>query len=137
MTIRAIEKWDIDQSLIVRARVKIFDPEYGEPGWCWNSAVAATMLIGRTATYVEGWIHNVRPGAPFPRFPHAWTVLPDGTIIDTTSGAEDAASAAVGAYWIGYEPTLLVPYLELIPHIDAEITPPITPEFSNWQPPGN
>lgn len=134
--IHAIERWDLERSLTIGETVRAIDPDLAQPGWCWNSAVAVTLLLRREgAVYVEGWMHNLHPRAPHPRFPHAWTVLEDGSVIDTTSGATAVEDGVLRmAVYVFYEPVHEWPardLFELIATEEPEL--PLTPEYDNWE----
>jgi hypothetical protein len=136
----AYEHWDVEWSLKLAARIRAFDRDLAKPGWCWNSAITLTLLLGPSEAevmYVEGWLHNESPFAPYPKYPHAWTVLGDGTILDTTSGAVagQAESAKALSRFIYYEPVNEWDWEHLFGVLEEDDpTPPLTPEFVGWTP---
>ena len=139
--VHAFEKWDIQRSFALAKDIRAVDPDLCQPGWCWNSAIAATLFLNgygeEGAVYVEGWLHNRHELSPYKRYPHGWTVLGDGTIIDTCSGGEPGPAALAASLLVFYEQTQewTVEDLEAL-IVESDPTPPLTPEYDNWTPEG-
>jgi hypothetical protein len=137
MMIHAIDKWDIVRSCEIGKALRLLDDDLAKPGWCWNSAMAATMLLDQWGeegvVYVEGWLHNHHPRAPHPKYPHGWTVLGDGTVIDTCSGAiEPSPGAMAMSCHVWYESVHEWDAVELEEILNGDPMPPLTPEYDNW-----
>jgi len=134
--IHAAARWDVIQSCEMGRVIQRIDPDLGRPGWCWNSAIMVTCCCGNSgARYVEGWLHNRNPFASKRRYPHGWTVLPDGTIIDTCSGADSPSPhARAAAAFVFYEPVHLWTVDELMEVLESDPTPPLTEEYRGWRP---
>ena len=133
--VHAMGLWDVRESFRWRDIIHKKDPDLGRPGWCWNSAIAVVFAHAEPGTfYVEGWLHNRFPEHPIPVMPHAWTIMPDGRIIDTVSGAKTPDQAARGSMFIFYEPVRLWTPDELCVECIVSDVPPFTPHFVDWDP---
>lgn len=70
---------------------------YGPPRMCFGNAIVVAASLG--LPYIEG---HACPRADFPAVHHAWNLMPDGRVLDTTwAEGEDGGAPAAGRAYVG------------------------------------